>query len=235
MAGRAPSVGHVRESLIRAGASAMELTRSVAALSSLNPNVAGPRLHPEHARRVVELAFLGLVSAWEEFLERSFVRYLSGAKSESGYAAPLRMGKASSIEHAYHLISGDPDYDPSKNYSRFSEPKWVISTARNYMEQGAPYATRLQPNLQILQEAIRLRNRVAHNSSKCREDFKRSARVHLGLAADAPMVQGYGVGDLLTSPARLLFGQQARDRNWSYFQAYVGRFGALAASICPES
>ncbi len=235
MAGRTPKVGHIRDIFLAASKSAKDLVSAVSDLSSIHPNAAGPKLHPEHCRRVVELAFLGLVSAWEEFLEQSFVRYLAGAKADNDYMPALRLGKATGIEHAYHLISGDPEYDPTRNYSKFGEPKWVIAIAKNYMELGAPYATKLHPNLQVLQEAVRLRNRVAHNSGKSREDFKRSARAHLGLPENAPLIQGYGVGDLLTSPAVRLFGQQAQDSGWTYFLAYYARFRRLAKEIAPES
>lgn len=235
MAGRPPKVGHIRDSFLAASQSAKDLVEAVSGLAAIHPNTAGPRLHPEHCRRVIELAFLGLVSAWEEFLEQSFVRYLAGAKADNNYAPTLRLGKATSMEHAYHLISGDPTYDPRKNYSKFSEPKWVVAISKNYFELGAPYATKLHPNLQVLQEAIRLRNRVAHNSGKSREDFKRSARAHLGLAENAPLTQGYGVGDLLSSKAERLFGQQAKDSGWSYFTAYVARVRRLAKEIAPEA
>ena len=235
MAGRPPTVGHVLRSFLAASRSARDIVSAVSEVAAINPNTTGPRLHPEQARRVVELAFLGLVSAWEEFLEQSFVRYLAGAKSGSDYAAPLRLGSASCIKHAYQLISGDPEYDPARNYSRFGEPKWVIAISRNYMAQGSPYATKLHPSLEILNAAVRLRNRVAHNSSKSRADFKRTALVHLGYAVDAKLSQGYGVGDLLTSPANRLFGQRVRDRGLNYFQAYNAKFRHLAKEICPES
>ena len=235
MRGRPPKVGHIRDTFLAASASAKELVEAVSTLASINPHVPGSRLHPEQARRVIELAFLGLMSAWEEFLEQSFVRYLAGAASCNGYTAPLRMGRAASISHAYQLISGDPDFDPTRNYSRFGEPRWVVATAKNYFDQGAPYATKLHPNLQVLQEAVRLRNRVAHTSAKCREDFKRSARVHLGLPEGAPLIQGYRVGDLLSSPATQLFSQKAKDKGWTYFQAYNGRLRLICKEICPES
>lgn len=235
MAGSLPKVGHIRESFVAATQSAEALVEAVSGMAAIHPQAEGPRLHPEHCRRIVELAFLGLISAWEEFLEQSFVRYLAGAKADNNYAPTLRLGKAASIKHSYHLVSGDPAYDPTKNYSKFGDPKWVIAISKNYFEIGAPYATKMHPNLQVLQEAIRLRNRVAHNSGKSREDFKRSARIHLGLAENAPLVQGYGVGDLLTSKAKKLFGQQAKDSGLTFFSAYTARLRRLAKEIAPET
>jgi hypothetical protein len=47
--------------------------------------------HPRVASKIVGLSFLSIVSAWEEYLEGSFLRYMAGAKSESGYSPRLRM------------------------------------------------------------------------------------------------------------------------------------------------
>ena len=235
MAGRLPAVTHVRVGFVRSCVSAADLVTAIRDVAAINPRAAGPRVHPEQARRVVELAFLGLISAWDEFLEQSFVRYLAGAKSSDGSAPALRLGKAEGIAHAYHIISGDPAFDPARNYSKFSDAGWVIALSKIYFERGAPYATALQPNQQALQHATRLRNRVAHNSAKSREDFKRTARELLGRAPDAPLSQGYSVGDLLLSPATRVFGQEARDRNLTYFQAFGLRLLRLAGLICPEA
>lgn len=80
MSGRPPAVDHLLDRFIAASRSARDLVQKVSTLSSLNPNTSQQRLHPEQARRVVELAFLGLVSWWDEFLEQTFARYLAGAK-----------------------------------------------------------------------------------------------------------------------------------------------------------
>lgn len=235
MAGRPPKVGHVRDTFLKETRSARDLVISVQQVATINPAVRGPRLHTEQARRVIELAFLGLISSWEEFLEQSFVRYLAGADSENGYKAPLRLGKSTDIAHSYHLISGDPSFDPSKSYSKFGDPKWVIAISKNYFNLGVPYAPILNSNIEILQYAVKLRNRVAHNSHKCRGDFKKTARAHLGLANGAPLSQGYSVGDLLSSPARRFFGQRARDNDWTYFYAYATKLRSIAKRICPKS
>lgn len=234
MAGRPPKVGHVRDAFMRESKSARDLMLAVQQVAAINPNAGGARLHPEQARRVIELAFLGLISSWEEFLEQSFVRYLAGAKSDDGSSAPLRLGQSSGIPHSYHLISGDPSFAPERNYSKFGDPKWVIAISKNYFAFGAPYAALLQANVEILQHAVKLRNRVAHSSTKCREDFKRSAKAHLGLAEGAGLTQGYSVGDLLLSPANRLFGHEARDRNWTFFYAYAVKLRQMARHICPK-
>ncbi len=63
MPGRQPKVDYLREKFINSASSAQSLVDSVLGLSGINPNSESHRLHTGHARRVVELAFLGLVSA----------------------------------------------------------------------------------------------------------------------------------------------------------------------------
>lgn len=233
MPGRPPKLAHVREAFLRDSVQARDLILAVRDLSAIKRKNNEPKLHPEQARRVFELAFLGMIASWEEFLEQAFVRYLAGAQSDNGYSPKLRVGKSSGIAHSYHLISGDPSFDPSRNYSRFSDPKWVIAVSKNYFELGAPFAPQLQANLDILQHAIKLRNRVAHNSTKSRKEFKQAALQHLGRPAGGSLPQGYGVGDLLLSKADRIFGQEARDKKWVFFVAYAIRLRRMARHICP--
>lgn len=233
MAGRPPKVDHLRDAFLSQAESAGALVDSVLTLSGINPNSECPRLHTEHARRVVELAFLGMVASWEEFLEQVFVRYMAGAAANNGFSPPMRMGKSINITHAYQVLSGDPDYDPNKHYSRFSDPKWVIDTSKLYFEKGQPFATRIHPKLEPLRHAVKLRNRVAHASTKVRSEFKSTAQKHLGLAPEDALIQGYRVGDLLVAPAQRIFGQGVRDQNLSYFWAYSAMYQTLSKHIVP--
>ena len=89
MAGRPPKVDHVRNGLLSEANSARNLVARVLALPR---GVREGELHPKHARQIVELAFMGVVSAWDEFLERTLVRYVAGAVTDSGYAPTAYSG-----------------------------------------------------------------------------------------------------------------------------------------------
>lgn len=233
MAGRPPKVGKIRDQFLASVTSAKNLVASARALSVVNPHVGQPRLHAEQARRVVGLAFLGLISNWEEFLEETFVRYMAGANSPSGYSPIYRLGKTANIAHAYHVISGDTGFDPKRNYSKFSEPRWVIDITRIYFDNGAPYSPRMQAYIEPLQHAVKIRNRVAHSSTKCREDFKKTAKIHLGLQPTARLKQGYSVGDLLVEKPKAVFNASLQARHQSYFEIYCGLYKYLAKQIVP--
>jgi hypothetical protein len=233
MAGRPPKVALIKADFLKSVDSAEKLVASARALSAINPNVQHPRLHAEQTRRVVELAFLGLVSKWEEFLEDTFVRYMAGAKSPNGFSPTFRLGKATDIAHSYHVVSGDFSFDPKRNYSKFGEPRWVIDTARIYFENGVPYSPRMQAYIEPLQSAVKIRNRVAHGSEKCKEDFKKVAKVHLGLQQAAKLKQGYTAGDLLVTKPVAVFKASLQARYQTYFETYCDLYRYLANQIVP--
>ena len=234
MAGRPPKVDHIRDSFVGAIESAGKLYTSVLAVSGINPAIQGPRLHSEHVRRVVELAFLGVVGSWEEFLELTLVRYIAGAKCDGGYRPTLRLGKAADIRHAYHLVAGDSYFDPSNGFIGLSDPRKTVNIAKLFFEGGRPYANALQKKQDRLIDAVRLRNRVAHSSTKSREDFKRTARTLLNLGEEGRLSQGFRVGDLLVATADRHFGRSAADRGITFFQAFMEMFSTLALRIVPE-
>lgn len=149
-------------------------------------------LHPAQARRVVALSFLAAVASWEEFVEASFVRYLAGATSGSGKRPHLRFGPAASIDDAYAVISGKPGFDPDRSFLSWS----VEDTLRRsslFFGAGDPFKRVLLPAKEALEDAVVIRNRVAHASQKSRSAFGRIARKLRG----SNLRQGFSVGDLL--------------------------------------
>lgn len=234
MPGRPPKVDHLRVGFVGAIRSARGLYSSVQAVGAINPATQCPTLHTEHVRRVVELAFMGVIGSWEEFLEQTLVRYIAGAKCDGGYKPSLRLGKASSIQHAYHLITADPHFEPTSRFIALSHPSTTIDLAKLFLEGGRPYAVALQKKTDRLLDAVRLRNRIAHSSTKSREDFKLTARSFLNLGTHGKLTKGYRVGDLLTASAQRHFGLVAATQQKTYFEAFMMMFADLAEQIVPK-
>jgi hypothetical protein len=234
MPGRPPKVDQMLMEFLRALSSAENLYEQVQKVATVRATASHPRLHVKQVRRVVELAFMGLIAAWEDFLEGTLVRYVAGAKTKSGFKPNLRVGAAKSIEHAYQLVTGDPDHDSSKHYVSWNDPNAIGKLAKVLFEAGRPFAGNLDgTHCQSLKDAVKLRNRVAHSSEKCREDFKEVARRFNGLAKGGKLSQSYRVGDLLLSKAVRCFGDRARDKGWTIFEAYCEMYKELAKRIVP--
>ena len=93
MPGRKPQLDHVRRDFVAEIDSAISLLKAIQAIpKNIRPNQG--QLHPKHERLIAELAFLGLYSSWEEFLERSLVRYVAGATTSKGYSPTPKYGLA---------------------------------------------------------------------------------------------------------------------------------------------
>lgn len=230
MAGRPPKVVHVRDFFIAEIDSARVL---VSAIDSL-PRKVHPRIqvgiNPKHVRQVVALAFMGVVAAWEEFLQRSLVRYLAGAEASANYSPTLKYGRADTIGHAYELLSQDANYDPAKHYLKVSEPRWVWRTA-DFFFSAHPFGV-LTNQADLLKNANKIRHRIAHDSEKCKADFK-DAALWFMQPANGKLTQGFGPGALLLQTAHRNFGPRLNQANLSHFEAYMRVFDSLARTIVP--
>ena len=213
-----------------------ELTRAeklVDAIEALPTNIGrsnNPGIHPKHRGRVIELAFMGVVASWEEFLEQALVRYLTGAKTKVRTKTKLKAGRADTIQHAYELISLDPDYRPERSYLKVSDPRWIVRICDFYFSSHRFGC--LTNNTALIRHATTIRNRVAHNSTKSKADFRETVLYFLH-PKDGKLDPGYGPGSLLQAPVERHFGPGAIEAEQTHFAAYVDFFEELAEDIVP--
>ena len=173
---------------------------------------------------------MGLIASWEEFLERTLVRYVTGAKTANNYEPELKVGRANTIEHAYALLSMDANYNPDKSYLKVTDTPWLRKVADFYFS-AHPY-TCLQNQTNLLKNANSIRNRVAHDSTKCKADFKAVA-IYFLQPANNKLTQGYGPAKLLLAPVQRHFGQAAVHQHKTHLAAYADLFRDLAKQIVP--
>ncbi len=173
---------------------------------------------------------MGLVSSWEEFLERTLIRYVAGAKTGNGYSPAPKFGLADNLEHAYQIVSQNMNFDPGADYLKVSDPRWVWRIADFIFDQH-PYR-HLQNSANLLQYATSIRNRVGHDSTKCKKDFKDTAVAFLH-PANNTLPQGYTPGDLLQAAVQRHFPQQAVQQGLTHFEAYTQLYERLANLVVP--
>lgn len=129
-----------------------------------------PRIYIE---MVTELAFLRLLLAWENFLEESFIRYMVGSKSPSGFC-PARTVTPATLRKALEIICGD------RQYVEWISASEVIRRAERFFKDGEPYKNALESALTDLSEMNTIRNRIAHRSKSSKEKFSDLVRRKLG-------------------------------------------------------
>ena len=130
---------------------------------------------------------------------------------------------------SYKLLAKSDKYDPEHDYLKFSESSWVVSQAEFYFVSGGPYSV-LKSNMARLKEASLLRNRVAHASTKAKNDFKKVALAYLNPSGTS-VGQGFRVGQLLSTKAERHFGESAKSSD--YFKAFCTLFQDMSKAICP--
>lgn len=184
-------------------------------------------LHPRQAQKIVALCFMDIVTGWEDFIESCFIRYLAGATSPNGYNPILRCGCAKSISHAYQLASGKSEFKIGSNYLQWQNHKDVVETAKVFFERGEPFSRLSQLQKDRLLDAIKIRNRVAHASEKCKKDFGVVSRQHV-----QKVHQGFSAGQLLIDKSSKGFGNAVPKQ--SYFMHYLKLFQDMAQLICPK-
>lgn len=107
---------------------------------------------------LVTSAFLKLFIAWEGFLERTFISYLTGEESLDGnqvvrYASPV------DESHAHRILIG------TQKYVDWANNEIVNRIAGLYFENAEPYLTALNSIARDLSDLRVIRNASAHISS----------------------------------------------------------------------
>lgn len=163
---------------------------------------------------IVELAFLRIFIAWENFLEESFIRYLVGAKSRSGYS-PKRFVNPPNMKIAINLISAE------REYIRWNSSSEVIARSEIYFRNGEPYKSILQGVITDLDDMNTIRNRIAHRSTISKKKFNDFVRRKFG----------YGVSGM--TPGRLLLTTMPSASQTTFLDYYVGIIRTASTMIIP--
>lgn len=122
---------------------------------------------------IVELSFLQLFIAWEEFLEQTFTRYMCGSKTASGYL-PRRYVQPTTLKHGLDIIKQERIF---VDWTKWEE---IITRAKLYFENGAPFAGAIGGSLVQLNEMKTIRNRIAHRSKYSEKRFLSLVRNKFG-------------------------------------------------------
>ncbi|MGT2505581.1 hypothetical protein [Cupriavidus basilensis] len=192
---------------------------------------------PNVAAKVVGLAFLGAVSAWEDFIADTYLGYLCGYPSEGGYLPEALCGQALNRTHALMLASGEANPKDAERRMRWNSPRWMKGTSRIHFKSDNPFHGITEPTVKWLEAAVVIRNRVAHNSNKAKSQFKDIANWMIGAPKGSSLLPGYSPGRLLIEhlePYPSLHHLRDDDHFWGdIFEGYVSLWRRLADEISP--
>ena len=173
------------------------------------------RFKKEHYTQIVELAFMQSFLTWEGFLEESFILYLLGKKSPSGFA-PVRHAIPMSRQHAVELLASDARHTDWTAASR------VVSRAIRFFKGGHPFVNVIRPQTNLLDNLKTIRNAVSHDSEEATGKFETLVRNELTYLPPG-MIAGTFLATLkphVTPPK-------------TYLQFYAESFRSMAEAIVP--
>jgi hypothetical protein len=194
---------------------------------------------PRVAQKVVGLAFLSGVTAWDEFIEHLFLGYMAGDQDRSGYAPTLILGPCRNRSHAVRVLGAVGAGDPQR-LLRWSDWSWVTHVASVYFRAGEPFSRVKESLVSRFRDAQVIRNRVAHHSANARRQFKKCVNALLGQSKNQPLPRGFSPGEFLACippegqfpPFTIL----PRDQHtWGdFFECFVSMYFEAAMMLCPE-
>jgi hypothetical protein len=197
----------------------------------------GSTYHPNVAAKVVGLAFLSAVAAWEDFVEEIYLGYLSGYPAPNGYSPKLRTGTAKNKAHAQLLAAGESNEREAERKLRWSNFKWVSSLSQVHFVRDNVFTQVSETDVAWLELAQTVRNRIAHNSEKAKQQYKAALNRLMGENKDMALPRGFAPGKFLiytTDADFQLSPLLADDHHWpDVFEGYISLWQRLAIQLCP--
>lgn len=178
-------------------------------------NGANPALPHSERHFFYESIFLRIFRAYENCVEAIFLCYAQNEPTLVGDAVESYLAPKDTV-HARKLItSGMPFLD-------WTSPQTVIERAEVYLKTGAPIKTATTSNLELLQQAKKIRNHISHNSTESLVEYNKVVKsflLTLPVAVPTP-------GDLLSmSPTK------GPAKNTEILEYYINKFQLLAHAL----
>lgn len=193
--------------------------------------------HPVVAAKIIGLAFLSALTAWEDFLSEVFLGYMCGYQALNGYSPRLRTGPSHNRTHAIQVLTAEENPREAERRTRWNGIKRVQSVASIHFLTGDPFTSMDGQVTLHIEWATTIRNRVAHNSDKARAQFKDVANRLLQRPAVTAVGRGFSPGQLLISDSLNTFPAPELDYDYQTWgdncEAYISLFFEEAQRIVP--
>ena len=193
---------------------------------------------PNVAAKVVGLAFLSAVAAWEDFVEDIYLGYLCGYPSPNGYKPGLRAGAAQNKSHALLVAAGESNPREAERKLRWNSFKWVQGLASVHFAPKNVFERLDAADIRWLDLSQIVRNRVAHNSEKAKLQYKTALNRLVNEQPDSPLPPGFSPGKFLisrTDGTQQLLPLMLEEHFWpDVFEGYMSLWLRLAEDLCPE-
>jgi len=165
---------------------------------------------------IIEVAFLQTITAWERFIESSFILYAVGKTAKRRFC-PKRKIRPPTKEIAYALALPE-----MKQFADWLNAGTVCARANKFFKDGDPFSKYLGAKSNCLQQISTIRNAIAHSSLYSEEKLEDVIKIHVGHSFNMK------AGDLLIRKPSSSLGTQP-----SVFDYYLEELQKLAKAIVP--
>ncbi len=110
-------------------------------------------------------SFLSVCSLWESLLEEFLFEIVCGV--ESRRPGNQRFASFKSRRHLSDIL-----LYPGKDYLSFSEFRRAEETASLFINEGRPFSAISERNRTLLQQAVKIRNAIAHQGRHAKKQFR---------------------------------------------------------------
>lgn len=130
-----------------------------------------------------EAIFLRLFRAYENLLENVFLSYIVGEPTVAGVQVRSYLSASDKVHARAMVTSSQPFLD-------WTSPQVVVKRAETYIIGGEPIRTAITTSQSHLQQAKKIRNHIAHNSTESTKEFNGIVLHFLLTAPLAPISAG---------------------------------------------
>lgn len=123
------------------------------------------RLRVSDVELVYTSGFLSIVTRWEAFLEECLFETVCGA-------APARLVDRRHVQVKSRSRLQKVLLHPEKEYISLTTVKQAEGLYKLFLQEGAPFSAISEPNRTFIQQAIWIRNAIAHSSSAASSAFR---------------------------------------------------------------
>lgn len=171
--------------------------------------------------RLCEMAFVILFTAWEQFLENAFEKYVVDAPLAS-FKSRHRV-LVVDLDTAHGLILG------GRRYAEWGDSALVRNRAKVFFKNGEPFETALSVVSDDLNKMRIIRNRCVHFSQHSNEQYQRMIRNVFGSRQQLPPGKL-----LLNKPPTALSSASGASNYVNVFQLYGEILSTASLQVIPE-
>lgn len=146
---------------------------------------------PKYIQQIIGLAFLSIMATWEDFLSEILLKYMCSHKFIHPSPITCKIPNIPNMDIAKRIVMGGRKFNNPNSYLDYTNLQDFKNDVNTFLN-NIPFAIE-KDDIDLIKHASTIRNRVAHESEKCKNEFISLLQIH----SNTNKNQGYNPGMLL--------------------------------------